>query len=103
MTPFSAADRDIIDENLSNFEVVQYITGKALNKEERDARYRNYQKRSPCGRLGIWLVQNRQSGEKLGTCSFVPMPVDQNEQTRQHKKAIACFLPYINREPFFDE
>ena len=78
LRPFGANDLDIMEENLSSLEVMRYISGRAFNANEINDRFGFYQRRSPCRRMGVWLVQDKSSQEKLGTAILLPMPKDRD-------------------------
>jgi ribosomal-protein-alanine N-acetyltransferase len=76
--PFDANDTDIVVQLFTDPEVRRY-TGGAMTVEEVQQGTAASTKRGGDGSIGIWCLEDRTTGEKLGTVALLPMPVDEKQ------------------------
>jgi ribosomal-protein-alanine N-acetyltransferase len=78
LTPFSAADVDLVIETFTDPDVLKYAGGVMAEDEIRRS-MSNWIKRGGNGCIGIWCISDRSSGEKLGSTALLPMPVEEQD------------------------
>ncbi len=79
LRPLAAADLDIRLETRMDPAVMQYV-GKTYTKDQVVDELPRVTRRGAGGRLGLWCVILRATGEKLGTALLLPLPIDQSER-----------------------
>jgi ribosomal-protein-alanine N-acetyltransferase len=78
LRPFAENDWDLTLEMLTDPEVMKFvadISDEAVLAEEMT----NFIRRGAGGRLGIWCVIQRETGEKLGSSILLPLPIEEND------------------------
>ncbi|MGO1120425.1 GNAT family N-acetyltransferase [Rhodovibrionaceae bacterium A322] len=78
LRPLSLQDQDIAEQLLTNPDVVQYVCDLLTPEEIADG-LPVESKRGAGGRLGIWVVSLKDSGEKIGTSILLPLPVEEED------------------------
>jgi len=78
MSPFQESDTDIAIDLFTNPEVLKFA-GEVMPVDEIHLEMCNWTRRGAGGRLGIWCVTSRASGEKLGTGALLPMPIEEDD------------------------
>ena len=73
LTPLEMTDTDLAVELWTDPEVVRYICDVPTAAEVRGA-MPNAIKRGGDGSIGEWCIAERESGDKIGTVYFLPMP-----------------------------
>ena len=77
LRPLAPADAPWCWEMFSSAEVLRYINGgKPLSPEGFDEEMRKSVKRSAGGRIGIWAITDRSTGQACGTAFLLPLPID---------------------------
>lgn len=83
LTPYTPDDADIASRLWCDAQVMQYIA-PALSPEAAAAMMPDAIRRGAGGRLGLWCVQERKTGQKLGECLLTPLPID-TDMTEWHR------------------
>jgi RimJ/RimL family protein N-acetyltransferase len=78
LRPWAAEDEDLCIALLCDPEVMRYV-GDAISEEAARAHMANALRRGAGGRLGIWCVEDRATGEKLGDGVLTPIPIETDE------------------------
>jgi len=78
LIPFVEADVDIVIELFTDPEVLRFAGG-VMTQEEIHKEIPKWTRRGGNGCIGIWCITDRKSGEKLGTCALLPMPVEEDD------------------------
>lgn len=78
LTPFDASDLDLAIEMFTDPEVCKYAGGVIQEGEIREE-MPNWIKRGGNGCIGIWLVSDRNGGEKLGSVALLPIPIEDDD------------------------
>lgn len=78
LTPFRPEDVDIAKKVLCDEQVMRYVadpeTPEAVETHMKDA-----VKRGAGGRIGIWCITRKDTGEKIGDTVFMPVPIDEDD------------------------
>ena len=75
LIPFGLDDLDIAQALLCDEAVMKYVADP-LPPEEVAEQMRNYVKRGAGGRIGIWCVVRKDTGQKIGDCVLLPVPIE---------------------------
>jgi len=75
LRPWAAEDEDLCLDLMCDPEVMRFV-GQALTEAEARAHMANALRRGAGGRLGIWCVLDRASGEKIGDGVLTPVPIE---------------------------
>ena len=78
LRPLALSDWDLISEMFTDSEVMKFV-GNVSNEERAAAELRAAIRRGAGGRLGVWCVLLRETGEKLGTAALLPMPIEKKD------------------------
>lgn len=78
LRPLVEADVDMCLELYTNPDVMRYIRAPKT-REKVIEEMPNICRRGCAGKLGVWCVENKLSGEKIGTSLLMPLPVDESE------------------------
>jgi ribosomal-protein-alanine N-acetyltransferase len=78
LRPLARSDWDLISEMCTDPEVLKFV-GDVSNRERAAAELRAAIRRGAGGRLGVWCVLQRETGEKLGTAVLLPMPIEKKD------------------------
>ena len=76
--PISARDIDIATEIFTDPEVIKYVCDLATPEQVAENLPTDC-RRGAGGRLGIWIISRKDSGEKIGTAVLLPIPIDQDD------------------------
>ncbi|HSF95950.1 MAG TPA: GNAT family N-acetyltransferase [Thermohalobaculum sp.] len=79
LRPLTTADIDLTRALLTDPEVMRHV-GDPTPKDQLAAKTRERTRRAAGGRIGVWAVTDRATGEKLGTAILLPLPVDQEKR-----------------------
>ncbi|MDU8943636.1 GNAT family N-acetyltransferase [Ovoidimarina sediminis] len=79
LSPITMADRDIAVRVLCDPAVMHYITEVPMTVAEVDRHMPNAVLRGAGGRIGIWVIRRRDTGEKIGDCLLMPVPIDEDD------------------------
>jgi len=71
-------DLDISLTLLSSLDVVRYVTD-VMTPEQVAAGMQNVTRRGAGGRLGVWCVERKDTGEKIGDGVLTPIPIDEDD------------------------
>lgn len=75
LRPLSLEDHDLIAALQTDPQVMQYIGGP-LPEDAIPEKLETSVRRGAGGRIGIWCLEDRGSGEKLGTALLLPLPIE---------------------------
>ncbi len=75
LTPFSPEDADIAHRLLEDPEVMRYVGDPITAQQVKDNMAKNV-RRGAGGRIGIWCVTRKDTGEKIGDCVLLPLPIE---------------------------
>jgi RimJ/RimL family protein N-acetyltransferase len=78
LLPFEQADVDIALELFTDPAVSRYAGGVMKPKDIREG-MDEWTNRGGNGCIGIWCITEAESGEKLGTCALLPMPIEEDD------------------------
>ncbi len=78
LRPLTEEDLDLGEAIFLDPEVVKYV-GDLSTPEKLPGELRTATARGAGGRLGVWCVMNKVTGEKLGTSILLPLPIDEDE------------------------
>ncbi|MEL7256455.1 MAG: GNAT family N-acetyltransferase [Pseudomonadota bacterium] len=78
LIPFSLADLDIAQALLCDRDVMRYVADPMSPEHVADNMH-NYAKRGAGGRIGIWCVTRKDTGQKIGDCVLLPVPIETEE------------------------
>ena len=76
LRPFTSDDEDIAQEVLTDAEVMKYVTGEPMTREDVVKDMENVVRRGAGGRLGIWCAELKDTGEKIGDGVLTPIPIE---------------------------
>ncbi len=79
LRPLSLDDLDLTQRLFTDPEVMRFVGGVRAN-EDLPADMRIATKRGAGGRLGVWCIADRHSGEKLGRSILLPLPEETGER-----------------------
>ncbi len=77
--PMGENDIDLAVALWSDPEVIKYVADRPYTREELIAEMPLVTRRGGGGCIGIWVLSDRSSGEKIGSVFLLPMPVDQDD------------------------
>ena len=75
LAPLTLADVDLATALLSDPRVMEYIA-EPMTPEAVSEHMANATRRGAGGRLGIWCVRRKDTGEKIGDGVLLPVPID---------------------------
>ncbi len=78
LRPVVLSDVDLSIEMLTDPAVVKHVL-KLMTPEEITECMPTWTSRGGCGCIGIWVASDRETGEKIGTGSLLPMPIEAEE------------------------
>ena len=78
LRPLIENDWDITVEMFTDPEVMKFVADVS-NEEILAEEMKSYIRRGAGGRLGIWCVLQRKTGEKLGTAILLPLPIEEDD------------------------
>jgi RimJ/RimL family protein N-acetyltransferase len=79
LTPLTITDIDIAVEMFTDPDVVKYIGGEVMSKDEVQKGMSTWIRRGGDGCIGIWCISNRETGEKYGDCYLLPIPIEEDD------------------------
>lgn len=79
LKPFELADVDILIETTIDPVVMRYIREPSTREQVIES-LPTWTRRGAGGRLGVWCVQNRHTGEALGTSILLPLPIEEDNR-----------------------
>jgi ribosomal-protein-alanine N-acetyltransferase len=75
LRPLVEDDCDLALETFTDPEVMKFVA-EVSNEETLAEEMKTYIRRGAGGRIGVWCVLRRETGEKLGTAVLLPMPIE---------------------------
>ncbi|WP_296430092.1 GNAT family N-acetyltransferase [Roseovarius sp. BRH_c41] len=78
LRPWADEDEDLCVALLCDPQVMRFV-GETLTEAQARAHMANARRRGAGGRLGIWCVQDRATGEKIGDGVLTPIPIETEE------------------------
>ncbi len=75
LRPYAETDLDLSIEVMTDPDVVKYVCDP-MTEEELAAKIGEVCQRGAGGRIGMWCVLNKQTGEKLGDGVLTPIPIE---------------------------
>ncbi len=88
LTPFSLQDVDIAKSLLCDPAVMHFVS-EPMSPDAVEDHMHNYVKRGAGGRVGIWCVNRKDTGQKLGDCVLLPVPIETDEYDWDSLKSTA--------------
>ena len=78
LRPLAQGDWDLVLEMFTDPEVMKFVA--AVSSEEALAALMKVAiRRGARGRVGVWCVLQRETGEKLGTAVLLPLPIEESD------------------------
>ncbi|MEM7545218.1 MAG: GNAT family N-acetyltransferase [Pseudomonadota bacterium] len=77
--PLEQYDLDLMVEQWSDPEVIKYIDCQTYDEDELREEMPLVTRRAGGGCIGIWILADKESGEKLGTAILLPLPVEADD------------------------
>ena len=78
LRPITQSDWDLALEMFMDPEVMKFVADVS-HEETLVEEMKNYVRRGAGGRIGVWCVLRRETGEKLGTSVLLPMPIEEHD------------------------
>ena len=78
LRPLVEDDWDMVLETFTDPEVMKFVADIS-DEETLAAEMKAYIRRGAGGRIGVWCVLRRETGEKLGTSVLLPMPIEEHD------------------------
>jgi [ribosomal protein S5]-alanine N-acetyltransferase len=78
LRPLTTDDVDLVLEIFTDPHIMRYGGGASTADEVID-HMPEVTRRSGSGCIGVWCVTDRTTGEKLGTCALLPMPIEEED------------------------
>ncbi|MEM7732751.1 MAG: GNAT family N-acetyltransferase [Pseudomonadota bacterium] len=78
LTPMSENDIDIATKVLCDERVMRYVAD-TMTPEGVQAHMKDAAKRGAGGRIGIWLITRKDTGEKIGDAVLMPVPIEEDD------------------------
>jgi len=78
LRPLVENDWDMAMETFTDPEVMEFVADVA-NEETLAEEMKTYIRRGAGGRIGVWCVLQRETGEKLGTVILLPLPIEEDD------------------------
>jgi RimJ/RimL family protein N-acetyltransferase len=78
LRPLVENDLDLALETLTDPEVMKFIAD-VCDEETLPGEMKSFIRRGAGGRIGIWCVHQRETGEKLGTSILLPLPIEEDD------------------------
>ncbi len=75
LIPFSLDDLDIARALLCDRDVMRYVADP-MSPVQVAEQMHNYIRRGAGGRIGIWCVARKDTGQKIGDCVLLPVPIE---------------------------
>lgn len=91
LMPYGAEDLDIACRILCDPQIMRYVT-EPMTRAQVRAMMPDMQRRGAGGRLGMWCVRDRASGQKLGDAVLTPVPIEQT-MTPWHQLVPEAYPP----------
>ncbi len=79
MRPLTLADEELALALYTDPEVVKYVCDVATPENALKQFQKNDTRRGAGGRLGIWTLSRRDTGDKIGSAVLLPMPVETDD------------------------
>jgi ribosomal-protein-alanine N-acetyltransferase len=76
--PLAKSDWDLALEMFTDPEVMEFVADVS-SEEALAAEMKAFIRRGAGGRVGVWCVLQRETGEKLGTAVLLPLPIEEND------------------------
>lgn len=78
LTPISESDVDITIEMFTDPAVTEFAMD-AMSEDAVRREMPTWTRRGAAGYLGVWLISNRETGEKYGSVALLPMPIEKDD------------------------
>jgi ribosomal-protein-alanine N-acetyltransferase len=78
LRPLVEDDWDMVLETFTDPEVMKFVA-EVSNEETLAEGMKTYIRRGAGGRIGVWCVLQRETGEKLGTSILLPLPIEEDD------------------------
>jgi ribosomal-protein-alanine N-acetyltransferase len=78
LNPLESTDLDLCLEMFTDPAVVKYADG-LMSESAIKREMSNWTKRGGNGRIGVWCISDRMSGEKYGSVALLPIPIEEDD------------------------
>jgi len=78
LRPLAQGDWDLTLEMFTDPEVMEFVAD-VISEEALAAEMKAFIRRGAGGRVGVWCVLQRETGEKLGTAVLLPLPIEESD------------------------
>jgi ribosomal-protein-alanine N-acetyltransferase len=78
LRPLAQGDWDLALEMFTDPEVMEFVAD-VISEEALAAEMKAFIRRGAGGRVGVWCVLQRETGEKLGTAVLLPLPIEESD------------------------
>jgi ribosomal-protein-alanine N-acetyltransferase len=78
LRPLAQGDWDLALEMFTDPEVMKFVADVS-SEEALAAEMKAFIRRGARGRVGVWCVLQRETGEKLGTAVLLPLPIEESD------------------------
>jgi ribosomal-protein-alanine N-acetyltransferase len=78
LRPLAQGDWDLTLEMFTDPEVMKFVADVRI-EEALAAEMKAFIRRGAGGRVGVWCVLQRETGEKLGTAVLLPLPIEESD------------------------
>lgn len=79
LTPFQAEDLDIAIRVLCDADVMHFVTEEPETEAAVIAHMEDAVKRGAGGRIGIWCIHRKDTGNKIGDALLMPVPIEEDD------------------------
>lgn len=79
LTPLTTEDLDIVQALLCDAEVMRYVADEPMSHAAVEEEMPLSTRRGGGGRIGIWCVTRKDTGERIGDGVLMPVPIEEEE------------------------
>lgn len=79
LAPLTMEDLPLAQSLLGDIRVMRYVSGQAETPEQVAAHMPNAVRKGAGGRLGIWSIALKETGEKIGDTVLLPLPIETDD------------------------